>query len=84
MQTTHLIYKQQEMQSQEAQRRVDSAPNTRFALTKERQEKQVEIQIRTIISEQGHKYPITNPGAAITNLMALFQKEIKRKFFCKK
>ena len=27
------------MQSQEAQRRVDSAPNTRFALTKERQKK---------------------------------------------
>ncbi len=69
--------------SQEAQRRVDSAPNTRFALTKERQEKQVEIQIRTIISEQGHKYPITNPGAAITNLMALFSERDKENSFVK-
>lgn len=69
--------------SQEAQRRVDSAPNTIFALTKERQEKQVEIQIRTIISEQGHKYPIVNPGAAITNLMELFSERDKENSFAK-
>lgn len=55
----------------EAKRRVDAAPKNRFALTQERQAKQVEIQIRTLISEQGDKYPIQNPGNAMNSLMTL-------------
>lgn len=69
--------------SKEAQKRVDSAPKTKFALTKERQEKQVEIQIRTIIAEQGKKYPISDPEATINNLMLLFAEKNMENSFAK-
>ncbi|MGN1331048.1 MAG: hypothetical protein ACI4VN_06955 [Clostridia bacterium] len=55
----------------EAKRRLNTAPKNRFALTQERHAKQVEIQIRTLLSEQGDKYPIQNPGSAMNSLMAL-------------
>lgn len=65
----------------ETQRRIDNAPKTKFALSRERHQQQVEIQIRMIISEQGKKYPITNPGLAINNLMQLFSERTKENSF---
>lgn len=67
--------------AKEAQRRVDNSPKTTFAIPLDRQKRQVEIQISTLISEQGTKYPITNPGLAINNLMQLFSERDKENSF---
>lgn len=55
----------------EAKRKLEAAPKNKFALTQERQERQVVIQIRTILSEQGKKYPIKNPEMALDSLVKL-------------
>jgi len=57
--------------SEEATRRVNAAPKSHFALTKEKQERQVMIQLRTVLSEKGEKYPIQDIEAAMQTLSSL-------------
>lgn len=65
------LSKAQKAISEEASRRVNAAPKSQFALTKEKQERQVMIQIRTILSEKGEKYPIKDIETAISALSSL-------------
>lgn len=53
---------------QEAEKRVNEGNKTRFALNKEQQKRQVIIQTRTLLSEQGDAYPIQDPNQAMEQI----------------
>lgn len=57
--------------NEEARRRVESKPKTRFSLTEEQEKKQILIQIRTAIIEKADKYKIKNPEMVILKLEEL-------------
>lgn len=56
---------------EEARKRVDSKPKTRFSLTEEQVRRQLLLQIRTAIIEKSDKYPIKNPEEAMLNIQAI-------------
>ena len=56
---------------EEAKNRVASRPQTKFAVTKEQEVRQIGIQIRTAIMNNPDQYSITNPDSAITQLQQL-------------
>lgn len=56
---------------EEARRRVESKPKTRFSLTAEQERKQIEFQIQTVLSENPERYPIKKPETAIAKIQEL-------------
>ncbi len=58
--------------NEEAKRRVDSKPKTKFSLNEEQERKQVLIQINTVLMEKAKKYQIVNPEASIKQAQELF------------
>lgn len=55
----------------DAERRMKSAPNGMFALTKQQQRSQVIMQVRTLLLEKGDEYPIYDPKLTIDTLCEL-------------
>ena len=56
---------------EEARRRVEEKPKTRFSLKEEQIRGQIILQIRTAIIEKADKYPIKNPEQAILGIQQL-------------
>ena len=56
---------------EEAKRRVESKPKTRFSLTEEQERRQILIQIRTAITEKADKFHIQNPERAVLQIQEL-------------
>lgn len=56
---------------EEAKRRVESKPKTRFSLTEEQQRRQILIQIRTAITEKADKFNIQDPEKAVLQIQEL-------------
>lgn len=65
------IQKANDIINEEAQRRVESSPKTKFALTREAQRRQVLMQIKMAIVEKANRYLIQNPETVILQLQEL-------------
>ena len=65
-----------EIIAQEAERRVSLTEKSRFSLSKEQQERQVTIQVRTLLSERGDTYSIKDPNKALEQLNQLSKKDV--------
>lgn len=63
---------------EEAKKRVQSKPKTMFSLTEEQEKRQILIQIRTVLAEQGEKYHIGNPDETIEQIQNLCKVEIEQ------
>ena len=57
--------------NEEANKRMDSKPKTRFSLTKEQERKQILIQIKTCLMEKAEKYHIENPEITVMKIVEL-------------
>jgi len=55
----------------EAQKRVSNKPKTYFSLTEEQEKRQILIQVRKTIREQGDKYKVQDPELTIVQLQEL-------------
>ncbi len=56
---------------QEAKRRVEGKPKTRFSLTEEQERKQILLQIKMAIIEKADRFQIQNPEKAIVQIQEL-------------
>ena len=63
--------------NEEAKKRVSNAPKNHFSLTEDRHRRQVLIQIRTAIRDQGDKYKVENPEKSILQCKELFDGEVE-------
>jgi len=60
-----------EIIGEEAKKRVEGKPKTRFSLTEEQIRGQILLQIRTAIIERAEQYPIQNPEKAMLQIQQL-------------
>lgn len=67
-----------EIIAQEAERRVSLTEKSKFSLSKEQQERQVTIQVRTLLSERGDTYSIKDPNKALEQLSQLSKKDVEK------
>lgn len=65
------IQKANEIIEEEARKRRESKPETKFTLTQEQEKRQIMIQIRTVLIEKAEQYHIENPETAIAQLQEL-------------
>lgn len=63
---------------EEAKKRVESKPKTRFSLTQEQEKRQILMQIKMILREKSDKYYINNPYASIDILQELCGDELEQ------
>ena len=67
-----------EIINNEAKKRVESKPKTRFSLTEEQERRQILIQIRTVLSDRAEQYRIENPEVAIMQIQKLCGGELEQ------
>ena len=65
------IEKANEIIRQEAKKKVDSKPKTRFSLTEQQVERQILIQIGIVIRERADRFHITDPETTICQIQQL-------------
>lgn len=65
------IKQAQEIIREEAKKRVNNSPKTKFSMTEEQQAKQILVQIKAILAEKGDEYQISNPEETIIQLKEL-------------
>ncbi len=63
---------------EEAKRRIESRPKTKFSITKEQEEKQILIQIEMAIREKADRFHITNPELTVVKLQELSGESIEQ------
>lgn len=63
---------------EEARKRVQSKPKTRFSLTEEQEKRQILIQIKMILKEKSEKYHIDSPELSIGILQELCGSELEQ------
>lgn len=67
-----------EIIAEEAKKRVESKPKTRFTLTEEQEKRQIKIQIRNMIMEKPEQYHIENPETTVMLIQELFGGELEQ------
>ena len=72
------ISKANEIIEKEAQKRVNSKPQTKFTLTEEQEKRQILIQIKTVLREHPEKYYIENPEKTIMQVQELCGGELEQ------
>lgn len=65
------IKQAQEIISEEAKKRVNNSPKTKFSMTEAQQAKQILVQIKAILAQKGEQYQIANPEETILQLQEL-------------
>lgn len=63
---------------EEAKRKVESKPKTKFSLNEEQERKQILIQINTVLMEKAGEYQVVNPEASIKQAQELFDYGIEQ------
>jgi hypothetical protein len=67
-----------EIIEEEAKKRVESKPKTRFALTEEQEKRQILIQIKTVLMEKAEQYHIENPQTTVMQIQELCGGELEQ------
>lgn len=67
-----------EIIEEEAKKRVEGKPKTRFTLTEEQEKRQILIQIKTVLMEKPEQYHIENPETTIMQIQELCGGELEQ------
>ena len=67
-----------EIIEEEAKKRVEGKPKTRFTLTEEQEKRQILIQIKTVLKEKPEQYHIENPETTIMQIQELCGGELEQ------